>query len=683
MSEAMVSGAGGFELTDSMRDLGIVNLSISDPGIYHDPVVRMYAGASIASEANAIYRSLHALREGDRTNLSIAFDLVSQNGINPFEEGRAEIGRVGTAIYDATDMQRAVEGIPLDQTSTSMTINGTAPYMLASYIVAGERTGVAPTQLRGTTQNDVLKEHFRNTVSADLDGAFKIACDIVEYTTAQGNVPNWFGLSASGYHMAEAGASSSREIGITQANAEATLDNMLDRGYSVEDVARRFSFFYVTRPDNYILEVAKLRAARIIWANRLHAKYENDDPASQKMRMHVHTAGEAMPQQYLEIGTLLAGHSAMAAQLAPAQSLHVVGFREALSIPDERERIMGMYTPRLQNAVVKTLRRIIDRSPEFHELVYKQVAGAAEVLKQIDESGGALRALRTELPQRMIAGDSVEREEEKNSGEIPVLGKSIGPKDSERFSVTPQEIDPEVREQYLADLRERLDARDPALIAEHIARLELVARSSGVNIMEPTIAAVRAGVNVWEWNEAIRNALGTDDRPILLASESAIMSRIAESVSSVRAQLLELYPDKPPRILVTKIGVDGHDRGAKTVIKIAEGSGFDVEQGHYRPTPAEIAADAIEKEVDVIAVSTLSGSHKEQIAALIEALDEQSGPDSDIGIIVGGTIPRVDIDTLLEMRRVMGVVDSQDNPSYEDVGLKLLDAANKVLLKHV
>jgi len=679
----MVSGAGGFELTDSMRDLGIVNLSISDPGIYHDPVVRMYAGASIASEANAIYRSLHALREGDRTNLSIAFDLVSQNGINPFEEGRAEIGRVGTAIYDATDMQRAVEGIPLDQTSTSMTINGTAPYMLASYIVAGERTGVAPTQLRGTTQNDVLKEHFRNTVSADLDGAFKIACDIVEYTTAQGNVPNWFGLSASGYHMAEAGASSSREIGITQANAEATLDNMLDRGYSVEDVARRFSFFYVTRPDNYILEVAKLRAARIIWANRLHAKYENDDPASQKMRMHVHTAGEAMPQQYLEIGTLLAGHSAMAAQLAPAQSLHVVGFREALSIPDERERIMGMYTPRLQNAVVKTLRRIIDRSPEFHELVYKQVAGAAEVLKQIDESGGALRALRTELPQRMIAGDSVEREEEKNSGEIPVLGKSIGPKDSERFSVTPQEIDPEVREQYLADLRERLDARDPALIAEHIARLELVARSSGVNIMEPTIAAVRAGVNVWEWNEAIRNALGTDDRPILLASESAIMSRIAESVSSVRAQLLELYPDKPPRILVTKIGVDGHDRGAKTVIKIAEGSGFDVEQGHYRPTPAEIAADAIEKEVDVIAVSTLSGSHKEQIAALIEALDEQSGPDSDIGIIVGGTIPRVDIDTLLEMRRVMGVVDSQDNPSYEDVGLKLLDAANKVLLKHV
>jgi methylmalonyl-CoA mutase len=445
----------------------------------------------------------------------------------------------------------------------------------------------------------------------------------------------------------------------------------------VEDVARRFSFFYVTRPDDYIEETAKLRAARIIWANRLHSKYENDDPASQKMRMHIHTAGEAMPIQYVESGTLLAGHSAMSAMLAPAQSLHVVGFREALSIPDERERTIGIFTPTLQRSVVESLKPIINNSPQFQQRVYAHVAAAAEVVLEIEEAGGALAALRDGLPQRMIAEDFVQRLKEKADGDIPVLGQSVGPKDPEGSSVTPPEIDKSVVEEYLGGLRERLAARDSERVAEHIAELETLARA-GVNIMESTVAAVRDGVTVWEWNQAVRNAIGTDDRPILLPGESRIMSPLAEAVSSVRAEVVRLYGDTPPRVLVTKIGLDGHDKGAKVVIKVAEGSGFEVEQGTYRPTPGEIAADAIERNIDLIAVSVLSGSHLEQVADLSAALDEQSGPDSDIGIIVGGTIPREDIQKLLQMDRVRGVVDSQDGPSMEDVGMAILRAAQEV-----
>ncbi len=668
-----------FELTDAMRALGIVNLGISNPNDYHEPVVRMYAGSSVPSEANEIYSLQHDRREGGRTNLSIAFDLVSQNGANPFLEGRADIGKVGTAIYDATDMQEALSGIPLDETSTSMTINGTAPFMLASYIVAGEATGVARDKLRGTVQNDVLKEHFRNTVSANLDAAFKIACDVVEYCTAQNNVPNWFGLSASGYHMAEAGADAAREVGITQANAEAVLNEMIDRGHSIEDVARRFSFFYVTRPEDYILETAKLRAARIIWANRLHHKYGSDDPASQKMRMHIHTAGEAMPRQYVELGTLLAGYSGMAAQLAPAQSLHVVGFREALSIPDERERVIGMYTPKVQQRNVARIRKILDGSPEFHELVYEQVAAAAEVLLEIDQAGGALQALRDGLPQRMIAADFVSREDDKNTGEIPILGRNIGPKDSQGSSVTTSGIEQAVKDTYLRNLQERMAARDTERIAEHLARLELLSRT-GVNIMPATIEAARAGVTVWEWNQAIRNGIGSDNRPILLDSERRIMSSIAEAVSPIRSEVVSTFPDKLPRILVSKIGLDGHDKGAKVVITIAEGAGFEVEQGTYRPTPEAIALEAIEQDIDLIAVSVLSGSHLEQITELIDALDRESGANSSIGIIVGGTIPRDDIKKLLAMRRVISVVDSQDDPTFQEIAREFLEASKKVLL---
>jgi methylmalonyl-CoA mutase len=677
MSAEAISGEG-FELTDSMQALGIVDLSISDPNDYHSPVVRMYAGSSVPSEANEIYSLLHERREGDRTNLSIAFDLVSQNGADPFEEGRADIGKVGTAIYDAIDMQRALEGIPLDETSTSMTINGTAPFMLASYVVAAEATGVSRDKLRGTVQNDVLKEHFRNTVSADLNAAFRIACDVVEYCTAQGEIPGWFGLSASGYHMAEAGASASREVGITQANAEAVLDEMINRGHTVEDVARRFSFFYVTRPDNFIEETAKLRAARIIWANRLNHKYGSDDPNSQKMRIHVHTAGEAMPRQYVESGTLLAGLSALSAQLAPVQSLHVVGFREALSIPDDRERLIGMGTPRLQQRTAESLREIIDRSPDFDRRVYTHVAAAAKVLMEIDQAGGALKALRAGLPQRMISADFVAREGDKNSGAIPILGRNIGPKDPNKSSVTASEADRSTVEDYLGDLHERLQARDSERIAEHVAQLELLSRT-GLNIMGTTIDAARDGMTVWEWNQAIRDGIGSDNRPILLESESRIMSPIAEAVSSIRAEVMELYPDKRPLILVTKVGLDGHDKGAKVVIKVAEGAGFEVEQGTYRPTPEEIAMDAIEKGVDLIAVSILSGSHLEQVTDLIDALDNESGLDSNIGIIVGGTIPREDIQKLLKMRRVQGVVDSQDDPTLQQLAAELLEASKKVV----
>jgi methylmalonyl-CoA mutase len=665
-------------LTDPMLTLGIADLSISNPADYHAPVVRMYAGSSIPSEANHIYRLLHQRREGSRTNLSIAFDLVSQNGANPFFEGRADVGKVGTAIYDATDMRDALSGIPLDETSTSMTINGTAPFMLATYIVAAEAARIPPNKLRGTVQNDVLKEHFRNTVSADLDAAFRIACDVVEYCTAQGNVPGWFGISNSGYHMAEAGASAAREVGITQANAEAVLDEMIGRGHSVEDVGRRFSFFYVTRPDNFVAETAKLRAARIVWANRLHSKYESDDPASQKMRMHVHTAGEAMPRQYVELGTLLAGHSGLSAQLAPAQSLHVVGFREALSIPDDRERLMGMFTPQVQQNAVDSLREIIDKSPEFHRLVYDHVAAAAEVLLEIDQAGGALQALRDGLPQRMIAEDFVEREEDKSTGVIPILGRNYGSKDPVDSSVAVPEGDRVVTDNYLSELYERLQARDGERVAEHLAEIELLAKA-GANIIGPTIDAVRDGVTVWEWNQAVRDAIGTDRRPILLEAESRIMSSIAESVSSMRAEVASLYPEKPPRILVTKVGLDGHDKGAKVIIKIAEGAGFEVEQGTYRPIPREIAMDAIEKGVDLIAVSVLSGSHLEQIAAISDALDEGgSSFDSKIGIIVGGTIPREDIKKLLEMTRVKGVVDSQDDPTPQQITRAFIQAAQKV-----
>lgn len=668
-----------FEPTEQMRALGITDLAISDPDTYHDPVVRMYAGSSVPGEANEIYRSLHDHRDGDRTNLSIAFDLVSQNGANPFKEGRADIGKIGTAIYDATDMRDALAGIPLDETSTSMTINGTAAFMLSSYIVAAETEGVAADKLRGTVQNDVLKEHFRNTVSTDLDAAFGVACDIVEYCTAEGKVPGWFGLSASGYHMAEAGASASREVGITQANAEAVLDELLSRGHTVEDVAKRFSFFYVTRPDNFIEETAKLRAARIIWANRLCEKYDSDDPASQKMRMHIHTAGEAMPNQYVEVGTLLAGHSALSAQLAPAQSLHVVGFREALSIPDERERLIGIHTPRYQRRAAESMREIIDNSPQFQRMVYGQVAAAAAVLFEIEQAGGSLEALREGVPQSMIAEDFVKRLNAKDNGELPILGRNIGPKDPIDASVSASGVNTSVIEKYLSDLSERLAARDAAKIAEHIEQIQLLSRS-GVNIMEATIAAVRDGVSVWEWNEAIRDGIGTDSRPILLESESRIMSGIAEAVSEVASEVSQTFPEAPPSILVTKIGLDGHDKGAKVVIKVAEGAGFEVEQGQYRPTPQEIALDAIEEGVDVIAVSVLSGSHLEQISELVEALDEASGPDSPIGIIVGGTIPGEDIKRLQAIRRVVGVVDSQDDPTLKDIATAFLEASKKVLL---
>lgn len=668
-----------FEPTEPMRALGVTDLSISDPASYHAPVVRMYAGSSVPSEANAIYRSLHEQRDGDRTNLSIAFDLVSQNGANPFQEGRADIGKIGTAIYDATDMRDALAGIPLDETSTSMTINGTAAFMLATYIVAAEAEGVAPDKLRGTVQNDVLKEHFRNTVSTDLDAAFGVACDIVEYCTAQGNLPGWFGLSASGYHMAEAGASAPREVGITQANAEAVLDELLDRGHIVENVAKRFSFFYVTRPDDFVQETAKLRAARIIWANRLREKYGSEDPASQKMRMHVHTAGEAMPNQYVEIGTLLAGHSALSAQLAPAQSLHVVGFREALSIPDERERLIGIHTPRYQLHAVASMREILDSSPEFQRMVYGQVAAATAVLFEIEQAGGSLAAFGQGIPQSMIAEDFTARLNAKNSGELPILGKNLGPKDSVDASVVTNGVNTSITEEYLSDLRERLASRDASQVAEHLEQIRLLAKS-GINIMPATIAAVRDGITVWEWNEAIRDSIGTDSRPILLESESRIMSGISEAVSDVASEVASVFPDGPPSVLVTKIGLDGHDKGAKVVIKVAQGAGFEVEQGSYRPTPEAIAIDAIEKGADLIAVSVLSGSHLEQIAELIEALDRESGLDSPIGIIVGGTIPGEDIKQLLAMRRVVGVVDSQDDPTLHEIATELLEASKRVLL---
>ena len=673
MSE--VFGDEELQRTYAMQELGINDMFISLPGMYHEPVVRMYAGSSTPQEANKIYRTLHEQRMGDRTNLSIAFDLVSQNGANPFEEGRAEIGKVGTALYDAHDMQTALNGIPLAETSTSMTINGTAAFELACYIVAAEVTGVPKDKLRGIVQNDILKEHFRNTVSADLEAAFRIECDIIEYCGAQKNVPGWFGVSASGYHMAEAGASAAREVGITQANAEAVLNHLLDRGHSVEDVARRMSFFYVTRPDNFMEETAKLRAARIIWANRIRNRFHCDDPQSQKMRIHVHTAGEAMPRQYVESGTLLAGHSALSAQLAPAQSLHVVGFREALSIPDERERTIGMYTPDLQKDVVESLRNIIDTSPEFLEMVYRHVGEAARVLLEIENAGGSINALREGIPQRMIAEDFVRREQDKTTGELPVLGRSIGVRDPQDSSVDVPAPDARFVDDYLRDLTERMSGRDPEYIQQCITAIGQVA-AEGSNIMPITLEAVRGGVTIWEWNDAIRRAVGYDHRPLLLESEDRIMSAFAE-LEEQKQKVEALFVERIPRILVSKAGLDGHDKGAKVVIKIAEGCGFDVIQGNYRATPADIARQAVMGEVDVIAISILSGSHIEQAREISAALDAEG--DTHIGLIFGGIIPSKDIKTLLEMPRVKVVVDSQDDPTPAQVGESIIDAAVKTM----
>lgn len=605
--------------------------------------IRQYAGFSTAAESNAFYRS--CLAAGQK-GLSVAFDLATHRGYDsdhPRVVG--DVGKAGVAIDTVEDMKRLFAGIPLDQMSVSMTMNGAVLPILASYIVAAEEQGVEASQLSGTIQNDILKEYMvRNTYIYPPEASMRIVGDIIAYTSR--NMPKYNSISISGYHMQEAGADSALELALTLADGVEYVRTAIKQGLHVDDFAPRLSFFFGIGM-NFFMEIAKLRAARTLW-HELLIPFNPQNPKSSLLRTHCQTSGYSLTAQDPHNNIIRTTIEAMAAVLGGTQSLHTNSFDEAVALPTEFSAKLARNTQIILSEETD-ITHVVDPfgGSYFMEAITNDLIEKARVIiAEIEDLGGMTKAILTGLPKLKIETAAARKQADIDSGNSTIVGVNKYQNTSEPEAFTIREIDNEavLREQTSALAKVRAE-RDDSMVASTLEALRSGAKSD-TNLLELAIDAVRARATVGEISDALRDVYGehhADTKTIAnVYSEQYRMSANAARYEDAEKKVRNFATKegRQPRILIVKMGQDGHDRGAKIIATGFSDLGFDVDIGPMFQTPEEVAKQAIENDVHAVGVSSQAGAHKTLVPTLRKLLDEQKA--NDIILIVGGIIPDQD-----------------------------------------
>ena len=605
--------------------------------------IRQYGGFSTAEESNAFYR--RNLEDGQR-GISVAFDLATHRGYDSDHPRVAgDVGMAGVAIDSILDMQKLFDGIPLDKMSVSMTMNGAVLPIMALYIVAAEEQGVPTKALTGTIQNDILKEFMvRNTYIYPPEPSMRIISDIFAYTSAE--MPRFNSISVSGYHMQEAGATADLELAYTLADGIEYVRAGLKAGLDVDSFSPRISFFWGIGM-NFFMEVAKMRAARLIWA-KLMSQFEPKDDRSLSLRTHCQTSGWSLTAQDPYNNVIRTCIEAMAATQGHTQSLHTNSFDEALALPTDFSAKIARDTQVFLQEETDSC-RVIDPwggSYYLERLTNDLAEKAMEHIDEIENSGGMAKAIEAGIPKLRIEEAAARTQARIDSGQQSVIGVNRYRPETESAVNVLRVDNAEVRSSQIAQLEELKATRDQKQC--QIALEELTnAAEKNQNLLAASVKAARARATVGEISDALEKIFGrhrAEVRTISGVFSSEVGDNEAVQTVRDRANKFEADSGRRPRILVAKIGQDGHDRGQKVIATAFADLGFDVDIGPLFATPSETAMQAVENDVHVVGVSSLAAGHLTLVPQLKEEL--KSLGRSDIAIVVGGVIPPDDFDAL-------------------------------------
>jgi methylmalonyl-CoA mutase len=606
--------------------------------------IRQYAGFSTAEESNAFYRK--ALAAGQQ-GVSVAFDLATHRGYDS-DHARVEgdVGKAGVAIDSVEDMKILFDDIPLGEVSVSMTMNGAVIPILASFIVAGEEQGVDRAALSGTIQNDILKEFMvRNTYIYPPEPSMRIVADIIEYTST--DMPRFNSISISGYHMQEAGANLVQELAFTLADGREYVRAALARGLDVDAFAGRLSFFFAIGM-NFFMEAAKLRAARFLW-HRIMSEFEPKKPGSLMLRTHCQTSGVSLQEQDPYNNVVRTAFEAMSAVLGGTQSLHTNAFDEAIALPTEFSARIARNTQLiLQNETGVT--KVVDPlagSYYVEKLTADLIEEAWALIEEVDAMGGMTKAVATGMPKLRIEEAAARRQAAVDRGDEVIVGVNKFRLETEDH-VDIRDVDNvSVRESQIRRLEQIRASRDQAACDASLTALEEAARSGQGNLLRLAVEAARARATVGEISMAMEKTFGRHRAEVkTLAGVYGAAYEGDAGFAAIQADVERFAEEegRRPRMLVVKMGQDGHDRGAKVIATAFADIGFDVDVGPLFQTPQEAAQDAVDNDVHVVGISSQAAGHKTLAPKLIEALKAQGA--EDILVICGGVIPQQDYDFL-------------------------------------
>lgn len=605
--------------------------------------IRQYAGFSTAEESNAFYR--RALAAGQQ-GVSVAFDLATHRGYDSdHERVIGDVGKAGVAIDSIEDMKILFDGIPLDKVSVSMTMNGAVIPVLANFIVTGEEQGHDRSVLSGTIQNDILKEFMvRNTYVYPPEPSMRIIADIIEYTSNE--MPKFNSISISGYHMQEAGANLVQELAYTLADGKEYVKTAMARGMDIDKFAGRLSFFFAIGM-NFFMEAAKLRAARLLW-HRIMDDLGAKDPRSKMLRTHCQTSGVSLQEQDPYNNVIRTAYEAMSAVLGGTQSLHTNALDEAIALPtDFSARIARNTQLILQEETGVT--NVVDplAGSYYVEKLTADLADAAwKLIEEVDEMGGMTKAVASGMPKLRIEETAARRQADIDRGDQVIVGvnKYRLEKEDEIDILDVDNV--AVREAQIARLENIRRTRDQAKCEAALAELSRRAAEGG-NLLEAAVEAARARASVGEISMAMENVFGRHRAEVkTLAGVYGAAYEGDEDFAAIQKSVENFAEEegRRPRMLVVKMGQDGHDRGAKVIATAFADIGFDVDVGPLFQTPEEAAQDAIDNDVHVIGISSQAAGHKTLAPRLIEVLKERDA--GDILVICGGVIPQQDYDFL-------------------------------------
>ncbi len=610
--------------------------------------IRQYAGFSTARETNQFYQK--NLKAG-QTGLSVAFDLPTHRGFDS-DDPRAvgDVGKAGVAICSVEDMKLLFDGIPLDKISVSMTMNGAVLPILACYIVAAEEQGVAPSQLSGTIQNDILKEFLvRNTYIYPPAASMRVVADIIHYVSRA--MPKFHPISISGYHMAEAGASPLQELAFTLLHGMEYVKAALATGLKIDEFAPRLSFFFGIGMD-FFTEIAKLRAARELWADIMKNTFKAKNPKSWMFRVHCQTSGVSLTRQDPYNNVVRTTLQALAGALGSTQSLHTNSFDEAIALPSAASSRLARNTQLIlqKEAGLTKVADPLGGSYYLEDLTDGLIKDCKNLMTMIQKQGGMLRAIEISVPQSMIHQEAIAKQARLDEKQDTVVGVNdyLAPHEEpiDILTIAGEEI---LNEQK-ARLRNLRDKRDPHKVKESLAALQAVARQpEQLGLLEKTIAAIRHRASVGEISQALEQVFTRHQViPTVVPGLYEKSLRDKEFLHGVKNKTayFKKSQGRAPKILIAKLGLDGHDRGAKLIAACYVDAGFDVVMAPLFMLPSEVAAQAIEQQVDIVGISSHVAGHNRLLPDLMEELKKLGG--EKIAVLLGGIIPEQDKQALLD-----------------------------------
>ena len=607
--------------------------------------IRQYAGYSTAEESNAFYkRGLAAGQQG----VSVAFDLATHRGYDSdHERVIGDVGKAGVAIDSVEDMKILFDGIPLEEISVSMTMNGAVIPVLANFIVAGEEQGHKRSELSGTIQNDILKEFMvRNTYIYPPEPSMRIVADIIEYTSNE--MPKFNSISISGYHMQEAGASLVQELAYTLADGKEYAKKAIEKGLDIDAFAGRLSFFFAIGM-NFFMESAKLRAARLLW-HRIMTELGAKNPRSKMLRTHCQTSGVSLQEQDPYNNVIRTAYEAMSAVLGGTQSLHTNALDEAMALPTDFSARIARNTQLILQEETGVSNVVDPLAGSYYvEKLTADLADAAwELIEEVDEMGGMTKAVAAGMPKLRIEETAARRQADIDRGDQVIVGVNKY-RLNEEDQLEIRDIDNDaVREAQVTRLENIKKHRNEKKCSEALSHLEKVAAGGG-NLLSAAVEASRARATVGEISMAMEKVFGRHRAEVkTLAGVYGAAYEGDEDFIAIQLELEKFAKDegRRPRMLVVKMGQDGHDRGAKVIATAFADIGFDVDVGPLFQTPDEAAQDAIDNDVHVIGISSQAAGHKTLAPKLIESLNQRDA--GDILVICGGVIPQQDYEFLYE-----------------------------------